>query len=336
MAIRNSPRAFFIAILPLALLQGGLFASRLAGDMGAGLTVPSPDSALWLFVARFAIDAAALAAGHLLLRHLGLATRAAYGLMGGAAIALAYALAFRHALQLTAPLPGAVATSAIVPVIVGMISGFLYAQFAGRDFDEEVPLVPAPRWEGGEPVGKAVILPNPPPPGYDGPVLVRTSIAATVIAAAVPAVIVTVITLLVVMPGFASIFWDDKSAMAAQLAMPAQIFFITVFVMFVPAAVVVVATHVLARCFRLTGGPHYALIGAAVNCIAAVLLIAMVHAAFLFPAAAIIGAVMGAVYRRFAGLEPLPLPEAVLATDPRTLVPADHPSRRTRTVVMNG
>jgi hypothetical protein len=56
----------------------------------------------------------------------------------------------------------------------------------------------------------------------------------------------------------------------------------------------------------------------------------------LFPVAAIVGALMGAVYRRFAGIEPLPLPEAVLAEDPRTLVPADHPSRRTHTVIMNG
>src|ERR1043165_3566077 len=143
MAIRNSPRAFFAAILPLAVLQAGLFASRLAGDMGAGMSVPSPDSALQLFVTRFAIDAAALGAGHLALRYYAISTRAAYGLMGGAAIALAYAFAYRHAFQLTDPLPGAVVTGAVVPVIVGMISGFLYAQFAGLDFADFTPLVPA-------------------------------------------------------------------------------------------------------------------------------------------------------------------------------------------------
>ena len=335
MAIRNSPRAFCFAILPLAVLQAALFASRLAGDMGAGMTVPSPDSALEQFVIRFAIDAAALAAGHLMLRHFGIATRAAYGLMGGAAIALAYALAFRHALQLTAPLPGTVITAAIVPVIVGMVSGFLYAQFAGYEFAATAPLVPALAEEASA-SGEPTSAPANPPSNYDGPVLVRTSIAATVMAAAVPALIVTAITLLVVVPGVGSVFGEDKSATAMQFALPAQIFFITAFAMFVPAAVVVGITHALARCFRLTGGPHYALIGAAVNCIAAVLLIKLVHAAFLVPAAAIIGALMGAVYRRFAGIEPLPLPEIVLATDPRTLVPADHPSRRTRAVIMNG
>jgi hypothetical protein len=48
------------------------------------------------------------------------------------------------------------------------------------------------------------------------------------------------------------------------------------------------------------------------------------------------GAVMGAIYRRFAGLEPLALPEAVLATDRGTLVGEDDPARRTRAVIMNG
>jgi hypothetical protein len=45
---------------------------------------------------------------------------------------------------------------------------------------------------------------------------------------------------------------------------------------------------------------------------------------------------MMAVYRRFAGLEPRPLPEPVLATDRDALVPEHHPSRRTHVVVLNG
>ena len=56
----------------------------------------------------------------------------------------------------------------------------------------------------------------------------------------------------------------------------------------------------------------------------------------LLPTVAVAGALMGAIYRRFAGLEPLPLPEAVLATDPAHLVAADHPTRQGHTVIMNG
>jgi hypothetical protein len=44
---------------------------------------------------------------------------------------------------------------------------------------------------------------------------------------------------------------------------------------------------------------------------------------------------MGALYRRFAGLEPLPLPEAVLANDSNALVGADHPARRQHSVILN-
>ena len=43
-----------------------------------------------------------------------------------------------------------------------------------------------------------------------------------------------------------------------------------------------------------------------------------------------------AVYRRFAGMEPRPLPEPVIATDLDALVPEDHPSRRFHAVVLNG
>jgi hypothetical protein len=45
------------------------------------------------------------------------------------------------------------------------------------------------------------------------------------------------------------------------------------------------------------------------------------------------GAIMGAVYRRFAGIEPVPLLEPVIVTDENTLVPADHPSRQGHSVM---
>ena len=47
------------------------------------------------------------------------------------------------------------------------------------------------------------------------------------------------------------------------------------------------------------------------------------------------GAIMGALYRRFAGLEPVPLPEAVIATDPNALVGADDPARHQHRVILS-
>ena len=66
------------------------------------------------------------------------------------------------------------------------------------------------------------------------------------------------------------------------------------------------------------------------------MMLALMSAPVLFPLAALVGALMGAAYRRFAGIEPLPLPEDVLATDPRALVAEDHPARHSHAVVING
>jgi hypothetical protein len=41
------------------------------------------------------------------------------------------------------------------------------------------------------------------------------------------------------------------------------------------------------------------------------------------------------LYRRFAGLEPVPLPEAVIATDPNALVGADDPARHQHRVILS-
>jgi hypothetical protein len=45
---------------------------------------------------------------------------------------------------------------------------------------------------------------------------------------------------------------------------------------------------------------------------------------------------MGALYRRFAGLEPVPLPEPVLVSDVEALVPEDDATRRGHSIVLNG
>jgi hypothetical protein len=44
---------------------------------------------------------------------------------------------------------------------------------------------------------------------------------------------------------------------------------------------------------------------------------------------------MCALYRRFAGLEPTPLPEPVVVSDVESLVPADDPSRRSHSILLN-
>jgi hypothetical protein len=127
------------------------------------------------------------------------------------------------------------------------------------------------------------------------------------------------------------------SMWSAQLALPAQVIFSTLFVMFVPALIVVSATHALARALRRTRGTEYALIGAATGAIGSLLLVTLLNGiVFIMLLGAAGGAIMGAIYRRFAGIQPLALPEDVLAEDLSALVPEDHPSRKSHVVIYNG
>ena len=251
--------------------------------------------------------------------------------MGGAAAAVGYAFALSQNLNLLPPLDGTRLTASVLPILVGMIAATMYAQFAGRE------MVPAANGSASNPD------PAPAPAGpahFDGPVQVRTSIAATAIASVVPAAMVA----LVMIP-FVTFFltkWDTGASQnpawanqISQMAMPAYFFMVTLFATAIPAAIVVGITHAAARVIRRTGGLDYAVIGAVVGALGAATLL-MFFPPILFPVAIVAGALMGAIYRRFAGLEPLALPEAVLATDRATLVGEHDPARRTRAVIMNG
>jgi len=323
--IRTSPRAFIWAILPLGILHAMLMANGIAPTAANG-ALPIPDWVLIVFVARLGLDGGLLFLGHTRLRALGLHRRGVYGIMGGFAAAIGYMIAYRLGIMLTDPAPGTVVTTAMLPVLTGMVSGFLYAQFAGRELiareDQDEETAPADA--------------ELPTFTYDGPVQVRTSIAATAIAAAIPAVIFSIPAVTVLLTFFGGSN-DPEALWGARLALPAQVIVTTLLATFLPSLLMVGATHALARAMRRTRGRDYALVGAATGAIGSLLLFTLLNGLiFVMPLGAAVGAVMGAVYRRFAGIEPLPLPEDVLAEDLSALVPADHPSRKSHAVIYNG
>jgi hypothetical protein len=329
--IRNSARAFIAALIVLVIFHGIMSVLGLGVFLANQIEPPSPDRAFQIFATRVAVDGALLAAGHWLLRLFGLATRMVYGLMGGTAAAVGYAFALSQNLNITPPLDGTRLTASILPIVVGMISATLYAQFAGRE------MLQARRGSAANPDA----APAPAiPASFDGPVQVRTSMAATTIASMVPAAMVALITVPFVT--FVLTQWDtggsQNPAWANQISrmtLPAYFFMLTLFATAIPSAIIVSVTHAVARAFRRTGGMDYAGIGAAVGVIASVALLIWVPTPLL-SLVVVAAAIMGAAYRRFAGLEPLPLPEAVLATDPAALVGEHDPARQTRTVIMNG
>jgi len=324
--VNNSSRALLVALIPLAAVHAVLTAMALLGTQAAQpADVPSPDQVFVLYVARLATDGALLFAGHWMLRQRAISSRFAYGLMGGAMAAAGYAIAIRNSIQLVSPAGGTLLTMGLLPTIAGMIAGFLYGQFAG--------LAPAANFPKLSYEGLVTSL------AFDGPTRVRTSVAGIAIAAMMPAVLTTIlsITLASLLPGFANYMGSGANPVIAA-ALPAQLFLTFLVVTIVPSAILVLCLHHIARALRRHRAWEYAAMGGLMAATCAYLLSPMVpllSGSPLITAAVAYGAIMGALYRSFAGLEPVPLPEAVIATDPNALVGADDPARRQHRVILS-
>jgi hypothetical protein len=171
---------------------------------------------------------------------------------------------------------------------------------------------------------------------FDGPAQVRTSSLAILTASLVPAAVLA----LAAIPFFAAIFrtWhaSDWSTQILEVVLPSYLFMILVLITPLPAAIVIAITHAMARSLQRIGSVDYAVIGAIVSFSAALLMSSLLPTVMLMPAVILAGALMGAAYRRFAGLEPLSLPKAILATVPRHFAGKRHPARRSRAVIIHG
>jgi hypothetical protein len=289
------------------------------------LALPSPDKVLVLYLAQLAFDTALLFAGHLMLRRRAIAGRLAYALMGGAMAAASYAIVLHNGLLLASPGPGSVMTAGLLPTLAGMMAGFLYCQFAG--------LAPIEAWPkfSTEALNASC--------RFNGPVRVRTSVAATVIAAMIPAIMTALLTLALYSPLLPTNFGGPAGPTIFVSALPAQMFLVALTMTIVPAAVFVVCTHHIARALHRPSGLDYAALGGLLGALCSLVIVPLApfdpFTSDLFPfgTALMCGAIMGALYRRFAGLEPVPLPEPVIVTDENTLVSADHSSRQGHGVI---
>jgi hypothetical protein len=229
------------------------------------------------------------------------------------------------------PVPeGTHLTAAILPMIIGMMAATIYAQFAGRDVVEASGSdgVAAPSERDLQRLT------------FDGPVQVRTSFIGIVIASFMPAGIAGLVFLPFVTLIYGHI-WEghflatDWSQRVSEMALPVYLVMVVLIITVLPAAIVVRITHAVARALGRLNGLDYALIGSVIGGIVAVLALAVVAAYALIPYAVLSGAIMGAVYRKFAGLEPLALPEVVLAANRSALVGENDPARRTRAVILD-
>jgi hypothetical protein len=317
-AVRNSARGAIVALMPLAAVQAVMLAMSLLAPQGAPVpqALPAPDRVLASYATQLEIACALLFAGHLLLQRIAIGSRIAYALMGGVMAGTSYAIVLRAGLLLSPPDPGSEITAGLLPTFAGMMTGFLYCQIAGlAAVRSKLPIKSANA-----------------PRRFDGPIRIRTSIAATAIAAVIPAALTAIISLTLL-----SIFMPGAGVVPVILAaLPAQIFLTALIATVIPAAIFIVCTHHIARALHRSRGSEYAVLAGLVAAACSVVIAPFApftSVAFVLVPAVIYGAIMGALYRRFAGIEPVPLPEPVIVADHDSLVPADHPSRQGHVVV---
>jgi len=324
-AVNNSIRALIVAVMPLGAAHAVSFAMLLLRTQTkpALLALPSPDHVLALYVVQLAIDTTLLFAGHMVLRERAVSGRLAYALMGGAMAAFSYAAVLRYGLLLSPPSSGSVMTAGLLPTFAGMMAGFLYCQFAG--------LAPACVWPRFSVEGLNTSC------TFDGPLRVRTSVAATVLAAVIPATLIAILSFTffsIYLPPGLMPAGSDQIILAA---IPAEIFLTMLTVTIVPSGIFVICVHHIARALHRSRGLEYALVGGLMGSLCGIVVApftALISPLpFLLIPSFIFGAIMGGLYRRFAGLEPQPLPEPIIVADVNTLVSADHSSRQRHGVV---
>ena len=327
--VNNSWRAFMIALIPLGAVHAVMIAMSLLGAKAMDAEPPAPDQILLFYLTRLAIDGGLLFAGHCMMRRRAVSSRVAYAFMGGAMAAVGYVIATRNSLVISGSASGTALTIGLLPTIAGMFAGFLYGQFAG--------LCPAGRFPPLSYEGLITSL------TFDGPTRVRTSVAGIAIAATMPAVLTTVVSVTIVslLPTYFNYLTGGPGpvlGLVIAAALPAQLFLTILVATIVPSAILVLCLHHIARALRRQRAYEYAVIGSLMALIYAYVLVPLTRfesISYLLVPAAAYGAIMGALYRRFAGLEPLPLPESVIADDPDALVGADHPARRQHGVILS-
>lgn len=325
--VKTSPRALLVALVPLAALHAALFAMALLETQvdSPVWSLPAPDKVFLVYCRQLAIEAALLFAGHLLLRQRRMCSRMAYALTGAGMIIAAYALSLQNGWLLAPPPSGSELTAGLLPAVAGAIAGFLYGQFAGLELIGDLPHAAMPRFEG--------------------PVRVRTSVAAIAIASTIPAVLSSILLFAfnwyffvhAMPPGAFPEAMPPKVSFILAAALPAQLFLTTLIATTLPAAILVLVAHHVVRAVGSSSGLHYALAGAALGALSAAATASFTRPLLSVPLYVTLllgyGALMGGLYRRFAGLEPVPLPEPVIATDPDALVGTDHASRRSHVVI---
>jgi hypothetical protein len=330
-----SESAVLAAVAGFALL-GARWGQTAPGD-AAQWTV---DAVLLTLLGGGAAFAALFLAAHFALRRFGRTHYALYGAAGAAAGFAAF-LCFGGLRSIAlAGEQGLVTIAVGLPLAIGWSLGAIYRRMAGledpgpRAAPEEIAAsaarafaaAPAPSNapDAPAPCGAPVLIEAGDERYYAGPLQVRTSGALLAASGAAVGGIFAALVLLGAIVGAVSARDASALGMGMGVGIGASILLVFAFALFLFLPVWM--SHKVAQRFQVTTTGGYAGVGFG-TCIAVGILLPPFLVAAPFAAGAM------ALYRRWAGVEPVPLPGDVVVRDSRALVGADHAARRYRRVV---
>lgn len=316
------------------LLLGGtifIFLTSVPGMVAAGYA-DTLDRMILSCVLGGLIFAAIFIAGHWVLRRSRSGSRAAYALLGALALIGAYASRLQFGDLMSIAEQGLVSYFAFLPAVVGAAFGFLYAFRAGWDRDDPAALEDVLTGTGpADPDVDEAFVEAGQAAYFSGPVRVRTSFPLVILASLIGGGVLFICRA-VLHIGLELQMLTDRSATAvfghlADMSLPLgmEMIFLT-FTGIMPIAVCVIAGHFVGRGLKAKTPGAYFIIGLATPILFAVLSVGLLAGVALI--ITLPTAVSMACYRAFAGLEPEPVAEDIIASDPRALVGVNHVRRR--------
>lgn len=316
-----------------------IFLCTVPGMLAAG-AFASMDSLLLSCLLGGAIFAVLVALGHGLLRRTGSGSKAWYAAVGALALVLAYAARMDFNSLLAVVQRGMVAYFFFLPAVAGASFGFLYAHRAGWERDDP-SLVEAGLATQDRPASASepALVETDTAAYFAGPLRVRTSFLLMLLSSLIGGGVLFMCRALVVLVGEARMLSDHsapavlKHAADASLYVGAEMLFMTLLGI-VPISLCLIAGHFAARGLKAKAVWVYFLIGFVTP--VAVAMLSMGLFAMIAITVALPTAISMALYRTFAGLEPVPIAEDVIVSDSRALVGAEHPRRRYGRIIVPG
>lgn len=325
--IRTDKAAFGGLVLSAAIF---IFLCTAPGIYATAGVRPSLDAMLLSSFIGGIVFALVFAIGHALLRKRARGGRSLYATLGAVSLVLAYASRMDLASLVAAFRHGLVAYFFFLPTVVGSGLGFIYTLRAGWDVVEpDIDDIATPA--SAEAASAPALIETDSSAYFAGPVRVRTSPGLMFLAALIGGGALFGARALLGLVGEARMVIDQgapavlRHSADMSLAFSVEMIGLT-FLALIPITLGLIAGHFAARAFKTTTTGAYFLLGFAAPLVLTVLgpgPFLMVGLTLTFPTA-----ISLALYRRFAGLEPMPVAEDVIVTDPTALVGKDHARRR--------